>query len=127
MQGTRGPLCESCDNFGLDTNGETFVNSAPFVCVSCDDKFSSKESYFFLVLSVIFVFLMASLSIFNHIRSIDLQATCRYLRIMNILYLGMSSMLSMLSGSYLKLLIHYFQIIQVLNSLNLPRPSAYIK
>ncbi|KAL4461106.1 hypothetical protein ABPG73_001219 [Tetrahymena malaccensis] len=115
IQGHIGPLCETCDYFGLNQKGKRYSQSIS--TIDCSECSSDILQLFFVLLLLSLLLVYLSLSTIIFIKQYVYTCTLTYLRLLKTVPFS-NSCIQDQSNFVIKTLINYFQISAILISLN---------
>ncbi|EWS73803.1 transmembrane protein, putative (macronuclear) [Tetrahymena thermophila SB210] len=123
IEGYIGPLCETCDSFGVVWNQRyTKTYTSKYKCNLCSQLIFQ---VLVILVIVLFIILYGLSSTFMFMNNFIYIQKCFYLRQMSILPISKSSQKDY-SSFYLKILINYLQIIQYILKFQLSNLQEYI-
>ncbi|EAS01034.2 transmembrane protein, putative (macronuclear) [Tetrahymena thermophila SB210] len=120
IEGNIGPLCEECDING-EYWGQSYTRQGDYSCSPCQGNSNPIVKQIFLYLGIL-IYLAFSIVFFLQIYI--QTAKTYYLRQLGIVSLGNSS-LNHRSSIYAKQMLHYFQVMSVLQVLDYKMPISF--
>ncbi|KAL4492797.1 hypothetical protein ABPG73_010346 [Tetrahymena malaccensis] len=118
-QGYVGSLCQGCDLWGEEWGSSYTQKGINGACYQCDNQ---EKQILYNCLIFIFTAFYLLFGVNNVIDNNNIHSLAYYLRILKLASISKSSLKDE-SSQYIKLLIHYLQLLAVLNSISLQLPD----
>ncbi|KAL4506891.1 hypothetical protein ABPG72_001312 [Tetrahymena utriculariae] len=118
-QGYVGSLCQGCDLWGEEWGSSYTQKGINGACYQCDNQ---EKQILYNCLIFIFTSFYLLFGVNNVIQNNNIHSLAYYIRILKLASISKSSLRDE-SSQYIKLLIHYLQLLAVLNSISLQLPD----
>ncbi|EAS01403.2 transmembrane protein, putative (macronuclear) [Tetrahymena thermophila SB210] len=118
-KGYVGPLCQGCDLWGEQWGFSFTQKGINGACYQCDNQ---QKQVLYNCLIFIFTTFYLVFGVNNVIDNNNIHSLAYYIRILKLASISKSSLRDE-SSQYIKLLIHYLQLLAVLNSISLQLPD----